>query len=659
MADIEIVRLTAKDATGGAFASINKSLAGLQSSAMGVKSALAAVGAIGVGGAFIALAKSTIDAADNLNKLSQRVGVSVENLSKLQYAAKLSDLSTDQLGDGLRRLAVNLQAAGRGSGEAIEAFRALGFSQRELLNPSPDQALNRLAESFAGIQDGAGKTALAVQIFGRSGADLIPLLNQGSAGLKAMGDEATRLGLVVSSQAARAAEEFNDNLTRLSAQATAFGIQLGNVALPAISQLTLEMRAAVQAAGGFTQGLTTLLAGEAGNNAGRKLIEVETRLKAVREELQKLRGTFGDSEFAKGIPGLSRVKDLEIEASDLAATRDRLKKLQNIRAELVTQDAAPPAFKSKAPAIGSGAGLAARKREQDAIKRMEIQNAQEIDRIVTEARREFDQSQFRLSQDAQAKADKEALDQANKFASDLQGILSQTTSGKLQEIERQQGVLNDALISGKINAEQFGEAFKALDNERNRVLGQTGERFKEFSDEGKKALKDLQFAVEGWGRQFTDTLTDAVMTGKLNFNDLANSIIRDLIRMTIQASITIPLFRALSGGLGLGFFAKGGAFGPSGQLTAFASGGVVTRPTLFKFADGAGLMGEAGPEAIMPLKRTASGRLGVEASGGGGGVTIINQIDARSDRAEVEALARRGTEAALARDRENRRRGRL
>lgn len=655
MADIEIVRLTAEDATGGAFASINKSLAGLQSSAMGVKSALAAVGAIGVGGAFIALAKSTIDAADNLNKLSQRVGVSVENLSKLQYAAKLSDLSTDQLGDGLRRLAVNLQAAGRGSGEAIEAFRALGFSQRELLNLSPDQALNRLAESFAGIQDGAGKTALAVQIFGRSGADLIPLLNQGSAGLKAMGDEATRFGLVVSSQAARAAEEFNDNLTRLSAQATAFGIQLGNVALPAISRLTLEMRAAVQAAGGFTQGLATLLAGEAGNNAGRKLIEVETRLKAVREELQKLRGTFGDSEFAKGIPGLSRVKDLEIEASDLAATRDRLKKLQNIRAELVTQDAAPPAFKSKAPAIGSGAGLAARKREQDAIKRMEIQNAQEIDRIVTEARREFDQSQFRLSQDAQAKADKEALDQASKFASDLQRILGETQSGQLKELADQERVLGEALGAGKINAQQFDEALTLLAKKKTDVLG-FKDAFGSMSKDGEEALKRLQFAVEGWGRQFTETLATAVETSKISFRGLAQSIISDLLRMTIQAQITIPLFKAIGGATG--FFAKGGVFGPGGQLTAFAAGGVVTQPTLFAFGNGTGLMGEAGPEAIMPLRRGANGRLGVEASGGGG-ITIINNIDSRTDRAEVEALARRGTEAALARDRENRRRGRV
>ena len=654
MADIEIVRLTAEDATGGAFASINKSLASLQSSALSVRGALAGLGA-GVSVAGLAgLVKSSIDAADNLNKLSQRVGVSVENLSKLQYAAKLSDISTDQLGDGLRKLSVNLQAAGRGSGDALEAFRALGFAQKELLNLSPDQALARIAQAFEGIEDGAGKTALAVQLFGRSGSDLIPLLNQGASGLKAMGDEATRFGLVVSTQSARAAEEFNDNLTRISESARALGVQLANAVLPSISAFTRELLAASQAAGGFSKGFATLIAGEAGNNAGRKLLEVETRLKAVREELQKLRGTFGDSEFARSIPGLSRVKDLEIEASDLAATRDRLKKLQTIRAEFAAQDAAPAAIKSKAPRVASSSDLSARKREQEALKRLEIQNAQEIDRIVTEARREFDQSQFRLSQESQQRNDKEALDQASKFASDLQRILGETQSGQLKELADQERLLGEALGTGTINAQQFDEALTLLAKKKTDLLG-FKDAFGNIANDGEDALKRLQFAVEGWGRKFTDTLATAVETGKLDFRSLAQSIIGDLLRMTIQAQITIPLFKAISGATGL--FAKGGVFGPSGQLTAFASGGVVTQPTLFAFGSGTGLMGEAGPEAIMPLRRGAGGRLGVEASGSFGNVIV--HIDSRTDRAEVEALARRGVEQGLAKAREDRRRGRV
>lgn len=654
MADIEIVRLTAEDATGGAFASINRSLSSLQASAVGVKSAFAALGAISSVGVLVNMARSAIDAADNLNKLSQRVGVSVENLSKLQYAAKLSDISTDQLGDGLKKLAVNLQAAGRGSGDALEAFRALGFAQKELLNLSPDQALNRIAQAFEGIEDGAGKTALAVQLFGRSGSDLIPLLNQGSAGLKAMADEATRFGLVVTTEAAQAAERFNDNLTRLGETARVFGVQIANTALPSLNKFTEQLLESRRIFGSF---------GSAFVNIGIKIDPFKSlgeNIAKTRQEIERLQAQLNN------IPASgSRLRADVAGQLDVAKKQLEFLKFQQ-RQEIETggagnQDARDRALagaapgKRKAPVIASSSDLAARKREQEQLKRLELQNAQEIDRIVTEARREFDQSQFRLSQESQQRSDKAALDQANKFAADLNGILAQTTGGKLQEIERQQGVLNDALISGKINAEQFAEAFKVLDDERNRALGRSGDSFQKLADDGKAALKDLQFAVEGWGRKFTDTLATAVETGKLDFRSLAQSIIGDLLRMTIQAQITIPLFKAIGGATG--FFAKGGVFGPSGQLTAFASGGVVTQPTMFAFGNGTGLMGEAGPEAIMPLKRGAGGRLGVEASGGFGNISVY--IDSRTDRAEVEALARRGVEQGLAKDREERRRGRV
>ncbi|MCW1918017.1 phage tail tape measure protein [Rhodobacter sp. KR11] len=84
----------------------------------------------------------------------------------------------------------------------------------------------------------------------------------------------------------------------------------------------------------------------------------------------------------------------------------------------------------------------------------------------------------------------------------------------------------------------------------------------------------------------------------------------------------------LAGGLNSlfgGAFAKGGAF-TSGQVTPFAQGGIVSSPTNFGMRGGMGLMGEAGPEAIMPLTRGADGKLGVRAQGGGGGVTVVMNI---------------------------------
>lgn len=148
-----------------------------------------------------------------------------------------------------------------------------------------------------------------------------------------------------------------------------------------------------------------------------------------------------------------------------------------------------------------------------------------------------------------------------------------------------------------------------------------------------------------------DSLTNFLLTGKGGFREFARSVIADIVRMIVKQQ----LFNALSGAFGAfgggggslpvgnvggtpqAGFAKGGAF-DAGGVQAFARGGVVDSPTLFRFASGGafktGLMGEAGPEAIMPLRRGPDGKLGVVATGGGGsGGVTIGSIVVNSDGA--------------------------
>ena len=138
----------------------------------------------------------------------------------------------------------------------------------------------------------------------------------------------------------------------------------------------------------------------------------------------------------------------------------------------------------------------------------------------------------------------------------------------------------------------------------------------EIADVGSQAFGAWTNALQGT----EDALVSFVTTGKLGFKDLATSIIGDITRIAIRQAIMKPLLGAL--GLKIPGFADGGAF--IGGVQKFANGGVVSSPTLFPMAKGAGLMGEAGPEAIMPLKRLANGRLGVEAGGGGGNNIVVN-----------------------------------
>jgi hypothetical protein len=171
-----------------------------------------------VGGASVLLVKSAIDAADATSKLAQSTGTTVEELSALSYAAGLADVSQEELGAGLVKLTKNMSAAAGGSKEAASGFEALGISVKNVDGTlkSSDKVLSEIADKFASFADGPEKTALALSLFGKAGAQLIPLLNAGSAGLAEMKVEAERLGVVLSTETAQAAEEFNDNLTRIS-----------------------------------------------------------------------------------------------------------------------------------------------------------------------------------------------------------------------------------------------------------------------------------------------------------------------------------------------------------------------------------------------------------------------------------------------------------
>ena len=127
-----------------------------------------------------------------------------------------------------------------------------------------------------------------------------------------------------------------------------------------------------------------------------------------------------------------------------------------------------------------------------------------------------------------------------------------------------------------------------------------------------------------------DALVNFVMTGKLNFKNLANSIISDMARIAIQQTITKPFTNFISGIFGS---ANGNAF-VDGKVQKYAYGGVVNKPTIFPMANGLGLMGEAGyPEAILPLKRGSNGKLGVQSTGSSIGNIVVN-VDASGSSVE-------------------------
>ena len=185
-----------------------------------------------------------------------------------------------------------------------------------------------------------------------------------------------------------------------------------------------------------------------------------------------------------------------------------------------------------------------------------------------------------------------------------------------EEFKRQQYIKGLDLYL-RIEQEKTGATAEEMAKRRALILedyDKSGDDIDNLADTGKTAMETLTDAVNNFGAQSSQVITDFALHGKASFSDMIDSMIEDLVRMMIQEQIMGPLFKGISGVL-FGS-ATGNAF-EGGNVIPFASGGVVTRPTVFPMAQGAGLMGEAGPEAILPLKRVASGNLGVEASGGG------------------------------------------
>ena len=258
----------------------------------------------------------------------------------------------------------------------------------------------------------------------------------------------------------------------------------------------------------------------------------------------------------------------------------------------------------------------------------------------------------------------DAIEAFNKFMGIGLGNAIAKTEKNIESLQNRIAASNDTRVIKRLNA-QLREAQRRLaelqgQNVEGGEEGGDGDLpplegnkspLKSFADSAFKFAEQAENAVVGAFKGMEDAMVKFVMTGKLNFSDLANSIIADLTRMLVRAAITKPLFSFLFPGLANGGVVDGGEIVASAKGNVFAKnkivpyayGGIVNKPTLFPMANGMGLMGEAGPEAIMPLKRGSNGKLGVQSSGGVGNIVV--NVDAsgssvQGDSAQSEQFGR-------------------
>jgi len=683
---------------------------------MGIKGLAAAAVTSGV----VALAKSAIDLADDMRDLSQRTGVSIQSLGQFKIAAELSGSSLEGVAKGLTFLNKNMVAAETGVDGAAAAFKTIGVATNDAQGNlrSADQVFLDIADRFATLRDGPEKAALAMRIFGKAGAELIPILNLGS-------EEIQRFGLNISQDFADKADAFNDQLGIANAQLTNLTIQIGSALLPVLNGLVLTLTQSVVQIGQWIQGIQTAykentifkasidtLVGAlvafasvqvfSAFIAGARVAIVITGslIKAIKA-LTAANLLAGVAGFLKGKPALiaALVAGLGV-GIDAAFNQGKIVSgiTRGITGALDQAFAGFGAMMPKMPELPSAAaggipdlsGLETAKKPKAAKEIKEI-SAEELDlnlllnrakldgNKLVQAELEYvltlldlDKQKLGIRQRQKLEADaattllqtqvdyakelgvavaqdfvkrKELQENYNRTVEDLRIKAGLITGEELRKLEIQRELMTYVeRMPGLTDAQiaKLRELIQASQDVKKSFKDTFGESLKQYYDQLTNFGAQVADSVKGAFKGLEDQLVNFVTTGKLNFADLANSIIQDIARIAIQQAIIKPLVGGVGKLFKLPGFANGDVFAQNG-IQKFARGGIVDRPTMFPFANGTGLMGEAGPEAIMPLRRGRDGRLGVAAGGGGGGINVNVSVDAKGTSVSGDA----GNSAAL------------
>jgi lambda family phage tail tape measure protein len=493
-----------------------------------VKTAGLAIGSYLSADALVAFVRSSIDAQDEIFKMSQKIGIATDELSKLQYAAKLSDVSSQQLQVGLVKLSRGLADAADDSGEARNALNAMGISIKNADGSlkSADQVLGDVADKFSTYRDGVTKTAIATQLFGKSGADLIPLLNQGRDGLKEAGDELFRFGGVVMPEAAKQAEIFNDNMTKLGTVASSAGKSIVNELLSPINRVIGLLFAINKVAAERQMSFWEFLKPPTKETASA-FLEIE-------KLWEKYKGTAEDT--SKAVTNAPVIPDLKkIEAGTSALNKLVEASLNNLEAQ------------TRQGQLGMatvGMSDAQRKATEDLVKiyELQIEKESQINELLT------------AKKITQAQAT-EAVKQLNTASNEART--------QVEELYKRQEELNSSYEYGAtVSLRKYIEESKNLAKLSEGVVT--------------NAMKGLDDALFGIITR-TTSVADA-------FKSMTASILSDIAKILIRQSITAPIANALAGAIG-------GAFTSNVNLGSQSLGSTSTGSTGFGINPNASLSG--------------------------------------------------------------------
>jgi len=653
------------------------------------------------GGAIVAAlsasVKTVLGMFDQIADGAKKLGVTAEAFQELDYVAKQTGTSMEELTTTFARMQKNIgEAQGGGAKAFVAGLESIGLALDDLKGKTPDEQFKTLVAQLGNVEDPAKRAAAGAALFGKSFAQLGPMMAEGADGMDALIKRAHELGIVMSDEAVAAGEAFNDELdTMRLAVLGVIGEAIGP-ALPVFQQMITEIMNVATASGDAGTELLSfgdvakVVAGIivdmvaaarnlgaafvwAGQQIGLSMAAANVRIEGLQAAWAQVKENAKDPFSTTRTSPLTVLAEAEKKATDLikdsnkevqatwestrkAIEEQRLASRQAI-ADVQYVKPTPPT-----PTPGTGgtedntaateANTKAKKANKEATEKLsdaerqyqkDVQDLKEITNAITaelmkqSGVKEQDAELWRLiangATDTQvqiAKATQEfdslrEINERNTQATkDYETALVDLTSEQM----RANGSTEEAIRLYRQQALAYTEAEKRADDAEAQV--------RKASDANRKRAQEAADMQQTIQRGVEDMFT-SIITGSGDALDAIKQLLAQMLAVwaTQKALGWLGLSGATPAANGMAFAGNGVRF--------FSQGGIVSSPTPFTFGGGQlGVMGEADPEAIMPLARGANGKLGVR--GGGVSVNVHNyagaSIETQADGDKLDIIVR-------------------
>ena len=588
------------------------------------KSAAAFLPALGAA-AVISKVKSVVAELDEIGKTADRIGITTDALQLLRVTAESAGVAQASLDASIEKLGKGLAEASMGIGTAKDALKVLGLNAQDLIALGLDGAMGKIADEVNKLPSAMEKTAIATQLFGRSGAPMLNLLREGSEGMAQMQKDARALGVVIDEDLIRSAE---DAQTQLDLMSRVINAELSS-ALISLAPFLVSAATGVAALASAARDFLTIFpqGGMLPADTMEEDIDVAKRYKKEFDDLMSAQYYLSgfDDRYAAGI-----TVDLAEEAAAMQAVTDAQNALNAAKAMGATQDAASTALTSTVSSIRSENAALEEKVRLQGMSADEIarENAAKAKAVFLE----------------KALAEAVAMSSTNTISEENFNTILDLADAHERLMIQSTTTAKAVSGSAKTVAVEIPTAAEALEEMLTKMI-EASPALKQLGFDA-EALTTVMGSVQSSMESAFMGMVDGTMSAKDAFKTMAADIIKELYRVLVVQRL-VGSFEAGSGGiLGAAFTALGGK----------ASGGSV-------MAGQAYTVGEHGREPFIPAQNgrilsTAQAKSAMS-GGGGSGVTIIqnNTFGNGVNRAEINAMLPKIVEASKAAVLDARRRG--